>query len=38
VEMTAEIKAAAATLGIVLHAHLILGRGRHVSLRREGLL
>jgi DNA repair protein RadC len=38
VEMTAEVKAAAGLLGIVLHDHLIVGNRRHVSLRREGLL
>lgn len=38
VEMTAEIKAAAALFGIVLHDHLIIGKGRQISLRREGLL
>jgi DNA repair protein RadC len=38
IEMTAEIKAAAAVFGIALHDHLILGNGRHVSLQREGLL
>jgi DNA repair protein RadC len=38
IEMTAEVKSAAAALGIVLHDHLIIGNGRHVSLRREGLL
>jgi DNA repair protein RadC len=38
VEMTAEVKAAAAALGLVLHDHLIVGNGRHVSLRQEGLL
>jgi DNA repair protein RadC len=37
-EMTAEVKAAAAALGIVVHDHLIIGRGRHLSFRREGLL
>jgi DNA repair protein RadC len=37
-EMTQEIKAASASLGIVLHDHLIMGNGRHVSFRREGLL
>jgi DNA repair protein RadC len=37
-EMTQEIKAAAASLGIVLHDHLIVGNGRHLSFRREGLL
>jgi DNA repair protein RadC len=38
IDMTAEVKSAAAALGIVLHDHLIIGNGRHVSLRREGLL
>lgn len=38
IEMTAEIKAAATLLGIVLHDHLIIGNGRHLSFRREGLL
>jgi DNA repair protein RadC len=38
IEMTGEIKAAAQVFGIVLHDHLIIGNGRHVSLRREGLL
>jgi len=38
IEMTQEIKAAAGTLGIVVHDHLIVGNGRHLSFRREGLL
>jgi DNA repair protein RadC len=38
IEMTAEVKAAAAALGIVLHDHLIIGNGRHLSFRREALL
>jgi DNA repair protein RadC len=38
IEMTAEIKQGAATLGIVVHDHLIIGNGRHLSFRREGLL
>jgi DNA repair protein RadC len=38
IEMTAEIKAAAQVFGIVLHDHLIIGNGRHTSLRRDGLL
>jgi DNA repair protein RadC len=38
IEMTQEIKAAAESLGIVLHDHLIVGNGRHLSFRREGLL
>ncbi len=38
IEMTAEVKAAALVFSIVLHDHLIVGNGRQVSLRREGLL
>ena len=38
IEMTAEIKAACATLGVAVHDHLIVGNGRHLSFRREGLL
>ncbi len=38
IEMTAEIKSAAAVLGIVVHDHLIIGNGKHLSFRREGLL
>jgi DNA repair protein RadC len=38
VAMTAEVKAALGVLGIALHDHLIIGRGRHLSFRREGLL
>ncbi|MCQ4159539.1 DNA repair protein RadC [Roseomonas sp. GC11] len=38
IDMTAEIKAAARTLGIVLHDHLVIGNGRHVSFRQQGLL
>ena len=37
-EMTQEVKAAAQSLGIVLHDHLVVGNGRHLSFRREGLL
>ncbi len=38
IEMTAEIGRAVATLGVVLHDHVIVGNGRWVSFRREGLL
>jgi DNA repair protein RadC len=38
VAMTAEVKAAVGVLGIQLHDHLIIGRGRHLSVHREGLL
>jgi DNA repair protein RadC len=37
VEVAAEVKSAA-VFGIALRDHLIVGRGRHVSLRREGVL
>ena len=36
--MTREIKQAAAALSIVLHDHVIVGNGRWLSFRREGLL
>jgi DNA repair protein RadC len=36
--MTQEIRQAARALSIVLHDHLIVGNGRWVSFRREGLL
>ncbi len=38
IEVTAEVKRAAAALGIALHDHLIIGNGRQLSFRREGLL
>lgn len=38
IEMTREVKQAAGLMGIVLHDHLIVGSGRHLSFRREGLL
>ena len=38
IDMTQEVRAAAAVMGIALHDHLIIGNGRHVSFRREGLL
>ena len=38
IEMTAEIKKAGAIFSVVVHDHLIIGNGRHLSFRREGLL
>jgi DNA repair protein RadC len=38
IAMTREVKLAADALGIALHDHLIIGNGRHLSFRREGLL
>jgi DNA repair protein RadC len=37
-DMTQEIKSAAAMLGIVVHDHLIVGNGTWLSFRREGYL
>lgn len=38
IAMTAQIQDAAATLGIVLHDHLIVGKGRELSFRGQGYL
>jgi DNA repair protein RadC len=38
IEMTAEVREAAGVLGVVLHDHVIIGNGRWLSFRREGLL
>ncbi len=38
IEMTREVAKAARTLGIELHDHLIIGRGRQTSLRGLGLI
>ena len=38
IEMTAEIGRAVDTLGVLLHDHVIVGNGRWLSFRREGLL
>jgi len=38
IEMTRELKAAAQALGLELHDHLIVGHGKHASLRSLGLL
>lgn len=38
IEMTREIKRAADVLSITLHDHVIVGNGRWLSFRREGLL
>ncbi len=38
IEMTREVKAAAAVLGIVIHDHLVIGRKGHASFRSLGLL
>lgn len=38
IEMTREVKAAAAALGIAIHDHLVIGRKGHASFRSLGLL
>jgi DNA repair protein RadC len=38
IEMTREVVKAAATMGIAVHDHLIIGRKGHVSFREQGLL
>jgi len=38
VAMTKEVEAALRTVSVVLHDHVIIGQGRWISLRREGLL
>jgi len=38
IEMTREVQKAAAALGLALHDHVVLGRGRHASFRTLGLL
>ncbi|MDE2005035.1 MAG: DNA repair protein RadC [Rhodospirillales bacterium] len=38
VAMTREVAAAARALGVSLHDHVVVGNGRWVSLRREGLI
>jgi DNA repair protein RadC len=38
IEMTGEVKRAALALGIALHDHIIVGKGRSLSFRAEGLL
>jgi DNA repair protein RadC len=38
IEMTREIKAALATLSVVVHDHVIVGNGRWLSFQKEGLL
>ena len=38
IAVTRDIVKAAAPLGVTVHDHLIIGRGRHISLRDLGLL
>ena len=38
IEMTKKVKEALDAVGLVLHDHVVIGRGRHVSFRQDGLL
>ncbi|WP_377386483.1 RadC family protein [Rhodobacter lacus] len=38
IAMTAQVEAAARALGLTLHDHLVIGKGRELSFRAEGLL
>jgi DNA repair protein RadC len=38
IEVTRDIVAAAKPVGVTVHDHLIIGRGRHTSLRDRGLI
>jgi DNA repair protein RadC len=38
IDMTREVAAAAAAVGLVVHDHVVVGRGRHFSFKTEGLL
>jgi DNA repair protein RadC len=38
IEMTQEVKVATAILSVALHDHVIVGNGKWLSFRREGLL
>ena len=38
IEMTKKVKDALDAVGLVLHDHVVIGRGQHVSFRQDGLL
>jgi DNA repair protein RadC len=38
IDMTQEVREAVSVLGVVLHDHVIVGNGRWLSFRKEGLL
>ena len=38
IEMTKKVKEALEAVGLVLHDHVVIGRGRHVSFRQDNLL
>lgn len=38
VEMTAKVKDALEAVGLILHDHIVIGRGQHTSFKQQGLL
>jgi DNA repair protein RadC len=38
IEMTQKVKDALEAVGLILHDHLIIGRGRHMSFKQERLI
>ncbi|WP_343868912.1 RadC family protein [Caenispirillum bisanense] len=38
IEMTRRVRDAAQPLGVILHDHVIVGRGRHTSMKSQGLI
>jgi DNA repair protein RadC len=38
IDMTQKVKAAVEAVGLVLHDHIVIGRGGHLSFRRDGLV
>ena len=38
IDMTAKVSAAGKSLGVVLHDHIVIGRGQHASFKSTGLL
>ena len=38
IEMTKQVREAAKTVGIALHDHLVIGKGKHASFKSLGLI
>lgn len=38
IDMTQKVKTALEAVGLILHDHIVIGRGEHVSFRRDGLI
>lgn len=38
IEVTKKVKETMEAVGLILHDHVVIGRGHHVSFRRDGLL